>query len=57
MKINFGNASIIDKKVNLFARAVREIFNFFFGIPTFGPPCIFEKTELNLSESIFVKSV
>ena len=39
MKINFGHASIMDKKINLFARAVRGIFNFFFGKATFGPPC------------------
>jgi hypothetical protein len=39
MKINFEHVSIVDKKINLFARAVREIFNFLFGNMTFGPPC------------------
>ncbi len=41
MKINFERASIVDKKIKLFARAVREIFNFLLGNMTFGPPCMY----------------
>jgi hypothetical protein len=40
MDINLGHASIIDKKISSFARALMEIFNFFIGKPTLGPPCI-----------------
>ncbi len=40
MNIKLGHASIIDEKISSFVRAIVEIFNFYFGCVTYGPPCI-----------------
>jgi hypothetical protein len=39
--VKFEHATIIDKNISLFARAVMEIFIFFSGKVTFAPPGIF----------------
>ena len=38
MDMKLEHTSIIGRKVSSFARAVMEIFNFYFGKLTFGPP-------------------
>jgi hypothetical protein len=40
MNINFRYASIIDTKINFLAQVIKGNIQFFFGIVTFGPPCI-----------------
>jgi hypothetical protein len=40
MNINFRYASIIDKKISFLAQVKKENIQIFFGIVTFGPPCI-----------------
>jgi hypothetical protein len=40
MNIKLVYASIIDEKISSFAQALIEIFNFYFGCVTYGPPCI-----------------
>jgi hypothetical protein len=47
MDIKLEHTSIIDKKISFFAQAIREIFNFFFGIVTFAAPCIFKVLRKN----------
>jgi hypothetical protein len=52
MDMECGHAFITGKKMSLFARAVTEIFNFFFGKVTFGPPCMYY-TDRTLSKCCF----
>jgi hypothetical protein len=40
MNIKLVYASIIDEKISSFAQALIEIFNFYFGCVTYGPPYI-----------------
>jgi hypothetical protein len=40
MNIKLVYASIIDEKISSFVQALMEIFNFYFGCVTYGPPCI-----------------
>ncbi len=40
MNVKLEHAFIIDKKISSFARAVVEIFKFFFNEVTFAPLCI-----------------
>jgi hypothetical protein len=54
MDMKLEHASTIGKILASFARAVMEIFNFYFGKLTFGPPCIWPKShdakeKLNIS--------
>ena len=44
MDRSFGYASIIDEKVRLFDRSCNDDIQFFFGKPTFGPPCIHDRS-------------
>jgi hypothetical protein len=37
---------LLVKEMSPFARAVTEIFKFFFGKVTFGPPCILTKVKI-----------
>jgi hypothetical protein len=43
MKLEHG--SIISKKISSFVQALTEIFNFYFGFVTYGPPCILFNIE------------
>ena len=48
MDRNFVRASIIDEKISPFGRSSNDDIQFFFGKPTFGPPCIRKDVKLGI---------
>ena len=57
MDIKLVHASITGKKISSFAQAVMEIFNFFLGCVTFGPPCSLIKLIIRFMMKISTDSM